>query len=143
MLAFEPIAANDAANIREAADGEMVKQVIINLIKNALESMTGEQEQRLTVRTALKDGSVELTVADTGCGVRPESMGELFSPFFTTTIGGVGLGLSVSRQIVAQHGGRIEVESRPGVGSQFVVTFGTGEAQEPPEPEGAQSATGP
>ena len=125
------------------ADGEMVKQVIINLIKNALESMTGEQEQRLTVRTALKDGSVELTVADTGCGVRPESMGELFSPFFTTKIGGVGLGLSVSRQIVAQHGGRIEVESRPGAGSQFVVTFGTGEAQEPPEPEGAQSATGP
>jgi C4-dicarboxylate-specific signal transduction histidine kinase len=97
--------------------------VIINLLKNALESMDGALEGRLSITTAAREGLVELTVSDTGCGIRLDSMDKLFSPFFTTKIGGVGLGLSVSQRIVAQHGGRIEVDSRPGVGSRFTVTL--------------------
>jgi len=112
------------------ADAEMVKQVIINLLKNALESMEGEDDSRLTVTTTLREGLVELVVSDTGCGIRLDSLDKLFSPFFTTKIGGVGLGLSVSRRIVAQHGGRIEVDSRPGVGSRFTVTLAAAPAGE-------------
>jgi len=122
------------------ADGAMIKQVIINLLKNALESMEGAQAGRLSVATAARTDLVELTVADTGCGIRQDSLDKLFSPFFTTKIGGVGLGLSVSRRIVAQHGGRIEVESRAAAGSRFTVTLAAEAPETGPAPDGTEPA---
>ena len=122
------------------ADGAMIKQVIINLLKNALESMEGTEAGRLSVATAAGTDLVELTVADTGCGIRQDSLDKLFSPFFTTKIGGVGLGLSVSRRIVAQHGGRIEVESQPAAGSRFTVTLSAAAPETGPAPDGMEPA---
>ncbi|KPK63207.1 MAG: hypothetical protein AMK73_05315 [Planctomycetes bacterium SM23_32] len=105
------------------ADGEMIKQVVINLLKNAIEGMENKGGGTLSVSTALAEGEVSMAVADTGPGMEPDTLEKLFSPFFTTKIGGVGLGLSVSRRIVEQHGGRIEVESELGAGSTFRVTL--------------------
>jgi signal transduction histidine kinase len=114
-----------------SADGEMIKQVIINLLKNALEAMRGAPDRHLTVTTACSGDSVVLTVGDTGGGMDPDTIDQLFSPFYTTKIGGVGLGLSVSRRIIRQHGGDIEIHSEPGVGSTFTITLATNE----PTPE--------
>jgi hypothetical protein len=105
------------------ADPEMIKQVVINLVKNAVEGMQ-DKGGALSVATARGDEEdVELLVTDTGAGMEPETLENLFSPFFTTKIGGVGLGLSVTRRIVEQHGGRISVESELGKGSRFHVTL--------------------
>lgn len=121
------------------ADAAMIKQVVINLLKNGLEAMPKKEDGVLTVATALGERDVELVVADTGGGMEPGTLAKLFSPFFTTKIGGIGLGLSVSRRIVEQHGGRIEVESRLGHGSRFKVTLALGETEGGLEPEPLQA----
>lgn len=105
------------------ADAGMVKQVIINLLKNAVEAMESRNGGTLTVATSLAEREVALLVADTGVGMEADTVSKLFSPFFTTKIGGIGLGLSVSHRIVEEHGGHISVESRLGDGSRFIVTL--------------------
>jgi hypothetical protein len=105
------------------ADAAMVKQVVINLLKNAVEAMESKNGGTLTIATSPGEREVELLVADTGVGMGADTVSKLFSPFFTTKIGGIGLGLSVSRRIVEQHGGRISVESKLGDGSRFIVTL--------------------
>ncbi|MFO8007117.1 MAG: GAF domain-containing protein, partial [Candidatus Brocadiia bacterium] len=114
------------------ADPQMIKQVVLNLIKNAMEAMEDREQATLSVITSVQDGMAVIEVADTGGGMPPEAQESLFSPFFTTKIGGVGLGLSVSQRIVRQHGGDISVQSELGVGSRFVVSL----AAEQPEQEG-------
>ncbi|WP_419806215.1 sensor histidine kinase [Terriglobus sp.] len=100
-----------------------ILQVLSNLISNALESMPNEG--RLTIRVKKHAGSIEFLVADNGHGIKPDSMKKLFQPFFTTkTDGGNGLGLSLSKRIVEDHGGKLSVRSsvRPGrTGSVFKI----------------------
>lgn len=107
--------------IRGHAEG--LRQVIVNIIDNARDAMVGGGELRITVRLAGDDGWVEMRLQDTGCGISPEHLSKIFDPFFTTKeVGrGTGLGLSVSYGIVRNHGGKIQVESLPGVGSTFTV----------------------
>ncbi|NPV90128.1 MAG: hypothetical protein HPY50_05040 [Firmicutes bacterium] len=102
-------------------DEEQMKQVFLNLILNAAQSVEGEGE--ITVETGLsKDGSmVRAVIRDTGIGIREEDLKKVFDPFFTTREKGTGLGLSVAQKIVEGHGGVIEVTSRPGEGSEFAV----------------------
>ncbi|MBN1667719.1 MAG: hypothetical protein JW862_11550, partial [Anaerolineales bacterium] len=106
-------------------DRDQIKQVILNLLHNALLAMpTGGQ---LEVRTApgqrQQEAGVLIQVTDTGMGISAEDMERLFEPFFTTRPPGkgTGLGLSVSYGIVSEHGGILEVESQPGQGSCFTV----------------------
>jgi signal transduction histidine kinase len=104
-----------------AADPNKLKQVVINLIMNAAQSMNGEG--KVTLRTAVCGGEVELTVSDTGPGI-PDSLREnIFDPFFTTKPEGegTGLGLYLCRSIAREHGGEIAVESPPGGGAIFRV----------------------
>ncbi|MFH1484751.1 MAG: ATP-binding protein [Chloroflexota bacterium] len=98
-----------------------LQQVFTNLILNAQDAMPGGG--RLRIATYAMDGDVALRFADTGAGIPPEVMERLFDPFFTTKeVGkGTGLGLYVSRRIVQQHRGRIEVETREEHGSTFTV----------------------
>ncbi|MHC5036155.1 MAG: ATP-binding protein [Planctomycetota bacterium] len=105
-------------------DGETVKQVIINLIRNALQAMENSAEKilRLTVREGPSD-TVELRVADTGEGIPSEHREKLFHPFFSTKTNGSGLGLAVSRKIVQAHGGEISVESGSHKGAVFQVSL--------------------
>ncbi len=104
------------------ADTGQIQQVFINLMVNAIQAMPGGGE--LTIRSvAGEDNLVQVSFRDTGCGIAPEHMDKLFTPFFTTKdeVKGVGLGLSVSYGIIERHGGSIEVQSEPGKGSTFTV----------------------
>ncbi|HEY32448.1 MAG TPA: hypothetical protein G4O10_05020 [Dehalococcoidia bacterium] len=104
------------------ADSKQLRQVFVNLAANAIEAMPDGGE--LTIITSLgEDGNVRVSFRDTGCGIAPENIDELFTPFFHTKkeVKGVGLGLSVAHGIIERHGGRIEVESEVGKGSTFTV----------------------
>jgi len=102
-------------------DREQMKQVILNLLLNAVQAMPNGG--RLTLRgQVLEDGQwVTLSIQDSGIGIPSEDMNKLFDPFFSTKEGGVGLGLSIAHRIIDQHHGKIEVESAPGKGTLLTV----------------------
>jgi two-component system NtrC family sensor kinase len=104
-----------------SVDKNQLQQVLLNLALNACEAMPNGGT--LMVRSSAAGGRVEVTVTDTGCGIKREHLDKIFEPFFTTKpVGkGTGLGLSVSYGIVQQHGGTLEVDSEPGKGTTFVV----------------------
>ena len=97
----------------------LLRQAVLNLIKNGLEVMS--QGGTLTVTTRQTEEWVEIAIGDTGPGIPPEVGRRLFEQFFTTKPQGTGLGLPISRQIVEEHGGRIDWESIPGAGATFTV----------------------
>jgi two-component system NtrC family sensor kinase len=113
------------------ADGDQLRQVAINLILNAGAAMP--HGGTLTVRTRQLDSKfVEIEFSDTGGGMAPEQLEQIFEPFYTTKARGTGLGLAITRQIIDFHHGRIKVQSHPGQGTTFVVTL-------PLDPEDDQS----
>ena len=103
-------------------DAQQIKRVLINLLDNALEAMTGMDHKEISIECqALSErGVVRLTVADTGRGISADDRERLFSPYFSTRKDGTGLGLAISSRIVADHGGYIGAESN-GTGARFVV----------------------
>jgi two-component system sensor kinase FixL len=106
-----------------------VQQVVVNLIRNAIDAMlepgaAAGGEPLLLVETGRDaEGAVTISVRDTGPGIAAEAAAELFTPFMTTKKGGMGIGLSVSRSIVEAHGGRIWAEAAKGGGARFVFTL--------------------
>ncbi len=102
-------------NSQFAADPDLILQVLINLLKNSL-AASGPKDN-ITLISTQDDNSITLTVKDSGKGMNPEEKEKMFDPFFTTRKTGTGLGLAVSYQIIEQHSGRFEVESRPGRGT--------------------------
>ncbi|MBK7863337.1 MAG: HAMP domain-containing protein [Archangiaceae bacterium] len=105
------------------ADEGQLKQVLLNLVRNGREAMAEMGGGQLTLATRAQNGHVEIEVADTGPGLTAEATRRLFEPFFSTKPGGTGLGLSLSRQIVQAHGGRLEVEAAPHAGARFLITL--------------------
>jgi signal transduction histidine kinase len=101
------------------ADSAKMQRVIVNLVNNAIDAMP--QGGTLTVSSIAEDGSVGISVADTGTGITEEVMQKLWSPLFTTKQKGMGLGLPICKRIVEAHGGSISVQSVPGKGSTFTV----------------------
>jgi signal transduction histidine kinase len=106
-------------------DRDQIKQVLLNLLHNALAAMPRGGQIDLITAARKKYGTdwITITVQDTGVGIPPENMERIFEPFFTTRAGqgGTGLGLAVTYGIVSSHGGIIEVESAPGAGATFRV----------------------
>lgn len=100
-------------------DAAQIKQVLVNLIKNAMQAMT--KGGLLTVQTGQGSDGVWVSLSDTGGGIPAEKINRLFEPFYTTREKGTGLGLMIVQRIVREHGGRIEVESRVGQGTTFRV----------------------
>ena len=115
------------------ADRIQIQQVLINLLRNAVQAMAGRPQRMITIRTvAMPGGKVEVSVTDTGAGLAGGVADELFSPFHSTKPGGMGIGLSISRTIVEAHGGKIWAESRRRGGAVFRFTL-------PVADEGARS----
>ncbi|WP_298271440.1 ATP-binding protein [Geobacter sp.] len=113
---------------------QQLGQVFLNLLVNAAHAI--ESHGEITVTTRAQDGSVFVSVADTGCGIPPDKLQRIFEPFYTTKEAGkgTGLGLSISSDIVKKHGGEIAVESEQGKGTVFTVRLPTdpsGEAEAP------------
>ncbi|MBA1335471.1 MAG: hypothetical protein HPY66_1096 [Firmicutes bacterium] len=104
-------------------DEHQIKQVLLNLCKNAIEAMDGVEHPVLLIRTEYerKNEEMVLTIADNGKGIPDEHLEKIREPFFSTKENGTGLGLSVSFRIVEDHGGRMEVESEMGKGTAFRV----------------------
>jgi two-component system sensor kinase FixL len=108
---------------RVFVDRVQVQQVLLNLIRNAIEAMAGTERRELTVSVAPEAGMVLFGVADTGPGLAPDVAAQLFQPFVTTKREGMGVGLSICRTIVEAHGGRIWTEPNPGGGTMFRFTM--------------------
>ena len=105
-------------------DENRIRQALLNLIRNAREAMSPEGGVlTLAIRTAKEHDAVELSVADTGCGMTEEQVRQVFDPFYSTKEKGTGLGLAITSQIVEEHGGAVWAESRPGKGTRFVLSL--------------------
>jgi len=106
------------------ADKIQIQQVVLNLVRNAIEAMDGSPRRELLVSArTVADNMRQVSVADTGSGVAPEQVDQLFRPFHSTKAQGMGVGLSISRTIVEAHGGRIWAEPNPGGGTIFHFTM--------------------
>ncbi len=127
-------------------DAGQIQQVLLNLLLNAIQAI--DDTGNIRVRLGSENGFATLAISDTGHGIPPEHLTNIFRPFFTTKKGGTGLGLSLVSRIVEAHGGRVQVNSTPGEGSQFMVwlPFQHAEAASQPsapklrEPETASKA---
>jgi two-component system sensor kinase FixL len=106
------------------ADKVQIQQVLLNLIRNAIEAMDGCERRDLVIATAVLPGNmIEISVTDTGSGITPEIGAQLFQPFVTSKPQGMGVGLSISRTIVEAHGGAIAPRPNPGGGTVFLFTL--------------------
>jgi len=93
------------------ADRQLLDQVLVNLVKNAADALTGVEVPELSLSAKLDFGKVVISVTDNGSGIAAAALDQIFIPFFTTKRDGSGIGLSLSRQIMTAHGGEIVVES--------------------------------
>jgi len=101
-------------------DTTEMQQTIRNLIGNGVEVMPAPKGGKITIRTRVPEpGWVEIDIADSGAGIAPDVLDKIFAPFFTTKARGTGLGLAVVRKVIDRHKGRVDVESRLGVGTVF------------------------
>lgn len=107
------------------ADRVQIQQVLVNLIRNAVDAMDGMPRRELTVSVDRLDDQALISVIDTGAGIAPEIAENLFAPFMTTKRDGMGVGLSISRTIIEAHGGRLWAEDTPGGGATFKFTLRT------------------
>ena len=105
-------------------DRIQIQQVLINLMRNAIEAMKDSEPRELVVRTALTpERAMLVEVADTGPGISEEIASQLFKPFITTKPSGMGIGLSISRRIIQAHGGDLNVRRNESGGATFAFTL--------------------
>lgn len=111
-------------NIELSADEQLLEQVLINIMQNAIQSLSDSPDPVIQVRAFInKRGRGTIQVSDNGCGILPEVLDKIFIPFFTTKPKGSGIGLSLSKQIMRLHGGTITAHSEPDSGATFTLTF--------------------
>jgi PAS domain S-box-containing protein len=122
-------------------DREQFRRVVINLVDNAAEAMQDALVKRLAISTQLRDNSsIELVIADTGCGLSPEQKEKLFLPYFSTKNRGTGLGLAIVSHILTEHNVQIRVEDNQPAGARFVIDIPVIVEAPEPAPEQAQTA---
>ena len=111
-------------------DKIQIQQVLLNLMRNAMEAMEGSARRELEIAAVARSDAIEFSVIDTGPGLTPEVEEHLFQPFVTTKRHGMGVGLSICRTIVEAHGGRLWTEPTPGGGATFRFTVPSAAADE-------------
>ena len=105
-------------------DPRLTEQVIINIVKNAIEAVRDQPKPEIGLKGSLDEGGrALLQIWDNGPGINPEVLEEIFIPFFTTKAEGSGIGLAFSRQVMRLHGGTISVTSEPNVKTMFTLRF--------------------
>jgi two-component system sensor kinase FixL len=133
-----------AANAQVEVDAVQIQQVLVNLLRNAVDALGSDaphERRHLTVTTRKGPRkSVQFLVADNGPGISPDLSERLFDPFVTTKAKGMGMGLSVCRRLIEAHGGTIEVESCPGDGATFMFHLPSWSST-PPGVSGVQAPT--
>ncbi len=112
-------------NMATHLDSELIQQVLINLIKNAVQALESVEREKIIEMNGFQDDKnrVVISVKDNGSGIDEEAQSKIFIPFFTTKKKGSGIGLSLSRQIMRQHKGSISVKSKVNEGTEFVLKF--------------------
>jgi nitrogen fixation/metabolism regulation signal transduction histidine kinase len=105
------------------ADVEMIEQVLINLMKNAIEALADTKDPELRLIGGYEDSAVRIEVIDNGPGIIKEALEHIFVPFYTTKRTGSGIGLSLSRQIMQMHNGSLTVDSQPDIRTVFTLKF--------------------
>lgn len=110
-----------------AVDPVQIQQVLVNLVQNAMDAMAAVEpaNRRLVIKTAAAEGGIRVSISDSGVGLSSPSADRLFQPFFTTKVGGLGLGLSICRSIIESHGGRISASANADHGMTFEFTVPT------------------
>jgi two-component system sensor kinase FixL len=114
------------------ADPVQIEQVLLNLLRNAMDAMeAANTERRSIIVGARRSGkhAIEISVADSGPGVAPEVTDAIFEPFITTKPLGMGMGLSISRAIIESHGGNLQMARGTGSGAIFIFNLPTAEAK--------------
>jgi C4-dicarboxylate-specific signal transduction histidine kinase len=112
------------------ADIIQIEQVLINLLKNGIESMANVEKPNIIVSTRLSDHKfIELCVIDSGHGISEDKLKRIFNPFFTTKTSGMGMGLSISSSIIEAHDGKLYAENNTEQGARFCLTLPIQEEQ--------------
>jgi len=123
---IEVKAADIDAHITVWVDSVKFEQVLVNVITNASQAMSESEKRELSFELELFDDRVKLSILDTGPGIDQHALGNIFEPFYSTkTNNGLGLGLSISRQIIDSFNGRLSAHNRPEGGAQFIITLQT------------------
>jgi two-component system, NtrC family, nitrogen regulation sensor histidine kinase NtrY len=104
-------------------DPSLVEQVLINLIQNSIQAVSTKEKKLISVSGYPFENAMVIEIKDNGCGIEEKMINEVFVPFFSTKADGSGIGLSLSKQIMAVHGGHIRVASKPGEGTSFFLQF--------------------
>lgn len=117
------LSVNAKGDLVKQMDQSLIEQVLINLINNACDALTGTEDGIIDLSAESQNESVIIRVADNGPGIEKELLGKIFIPFFTTKKNGTGIGLSLSRQVMVLHHGTINVQSTPGKGTVFTLVF--------------------
>ena len=123
-----PVHVSCKVNVRPAdlkihVDRSMFEQIVINLIKNAIQALEDSDDPRLSINIVSKDGKVHVQIQDNGCGIPFNTLDYIFLPFFTTKDKGSGIGLTLSRELMHAHGGIIRVASKESEGSLVTLVF--------------------
>ncbi|MGW8124087.1 sensor histidine kinase [Roseivirga echinicomitans] len=106
-------------------DYQLIEQVLINILKNALEVVENKENAKVKLETSVQGELVTVSISDNGAGITPEATEKIFMPFFSTKNRGSGIGLSLSKQIMQLHGGDIQLETELGKGATFKMVFHT------------------
>jgi signal transduction histidine kinase len=104
------------------ADKEKLKIALLNIIINAIEAIDNTKGE-LTISLVQNEESYSLDISDNGCGIPQENLSKLFEPYFTSKRNGIGLGLASTLNIIQAHNASIEVKSKVGAGTTFIITF--------------------
>jgi signal transduction histidine kinase len=102
------------------AEKEQIRMVIDNLVQNAVAAMNGNGILTIAVQK-IEENNVEISFSDTGTGINPDHIDQVFLPLFSTKAKGIGLGLSITKMIIENHGGEISVETGPKKGARFII----------------------